>query len=94
MLRKIGKVLSIFVLGVFCALVIPATLIVSALDVDGSGSGAGGINTETCYVGYCWATSAHFNNTPSQGASAEGIRLSIVDKNGNKVSGTKSHDYI
>lgn len=94
MLRKIGKVLSIFVLGVFCALVIPATLTVSAIEVDGSGSGAGGINTETCYVGYCWATSAHFNNTPSQGASAEGIRLSIVDKNGNKVSGTKSHDYF
>src|SRR5699024_4202334 len=38
--------------------------------------------------------SYHFNDDPSNGASAEGLRLTIVDKNGKKVTGTYSHDYF
>ncbi len=97
MLRKTKKVLLIFTAIFLCMVLTSPITTVSALDtsdVDGNAGSGGGINTDSCTSGYCWATSYHFNDDPSNGASAEGLRLTIVDKNGKKVTGTYSHDYF
>ncbi len=87
MKRKMMCALATFIL---CLIASP--MLASAW--DGSGGG-GNVNLTSCTSGWCF----DFMYTSESGAAqtvagAEGLRLTVVDENGNKVQGTRSYDYF
>lgn len=85
MKRKMMYVLGTFIL---CLMITPNV----AKAWEGSGGG-GGTNLQDCSSGWCF----DFRYTSEQDqvvAGAEGLRLTVVDKKGNKVQGTRSYDYF
>ena len=84
------KMLYAFATFILCVMISP--MLANAW--DGSGGG-GNVNLTSCTSGWCF----DFMYTSESGtaqthAGAEGLRLTVVDENGNKVKGTRSYDYF
>lgn len=84
------KMLYAFATFILCVMISPML----AHAWDGSGGG-GNVNLTSCTSGWCF----DFMYTSESGAAqtiagAEGLRLTVVDENGNKVQGTRSYDYF
>lgn len=67
---------------------------ITQAESGGSGSGSGTVVGNCAEGGWCWDWNILSDFPYPQRAGAEGLRLTIVDKNGNRISGTESYDFF
>lgn len=78
------------IIGTFIICVCMMPFMVNAW--DGSGGG-GNIDLSKCSSGWCFDF-LYTSEKAFEVAGAEGLRLTVVDKNGKKIDGTRSYDYF